>query len=114
MSRDNRIHSFTLNPGASEIISKVNKGKKSRFVSNAISWYAKPREYVMKPHNYTNIDGDVVETEYEVKMFNISELVEAQDSILDKFTQVCIERDELRSKLNQSIWQKLSSKFSKK
>ncbi len=98
MSRDNRIHSFTLNPGASELIQQVKKGNKSKFVSNAITWYAKPREFITKKYEYHKIDGQTGETEYRIKILDICDLVEAQDSLLEKYQKVVMERNELRDK----------------
>jgi hypothetical protein len=35
----NNLHSFTLWPKASDIVSKIKRGRKSQFVSKAIVWY---------------------------------------------------------------------------
>jgi hypothetical protein len=35
----NNLHSFTLWPNASDIVSKIKRGRKSQFVSKAIVWY---------------------------------------------------------------------------
>lgn len=41
MTRNN-LHSFTLWPKASDIVSKIKRGRKSQFVSKAIIWYDTP------------------------------------------------------------------------
>jgi len=38
----NNLHSFTLWPKASDIVSKIKRGRKSQFVSKAIIWYDTP------------------------------------------------------------------------
>jgi len=38
----NNLHSFTLWPKASDIVSKIKLGRKSQFVSKAIIWYDTP------------------------------------------------------------------------
>jgi hypothetical protein len=38
----NNLHSFTLWPKASDIVSKIKRGRKSQFVSKAIVWYDTP------------------------------------------------------------------------
>ena len=39
MSKDNRLHAFTISPQASDIISNIRVKKKSQFVSEAIIHY---------------------------------------------------------------------------
>ena len=38
----NNLHSFTLWPKASNIVSKIKRGRKSEFVSKAVIWYDTP------------------------------------------------------------------------
>jgi len=42
MNRRNSLHSFTLWPKASNIVSKIKRGRKSEFVSKAVIWYDTP------------------------------------------------------------------------
>jgi len=46
----NNLHSFTLWPKASEIVTKVKRGRKSQFVSKAIIWYDSPAGEQAKAH----------------------------------------------------------------
>ena len=43
MSKRNNLHSFTLWPKASAIVSKIKRGRKSQFVSKAIIWFDTPQ-----------------------------------------------------------------------
>ena len=49
MARNN-LHSFTLWPKASEIVSKVKRGRKSEFVSKAVIWYDTPKGEQARNH----------------------------------------------------------------
>lgn len=46
----NNLHSFTLWPKASEIVSKVKRGRKSEFVSKAVIWYDTPKGEQARNH----------------------------------------------------------------
>ena len=58
----NNLHSFTLWPEASDIVSDTQYGRKSQLVSKAIIWFSKPREVIVD-------DGGVV------LMVNMSEQI---------------------------------------
>jgi len=49
MTRNN-LHSFTLWPKASEIVTKVKRGRKSEFVSKAVIWYDTPKGEQARNH----------------------------------------------------------------
>lgn len=49
MARNN-LHSFTLWPKASEIVSKVKRGRKSEYVSKAVIWYDTPKGEQARNH----------------------------------------------------------------
>jgi len=49
MTRNN-LHSFTLWPKASEIVSKIKRGRKSEFVSKAVIWYDTPKGQQARNH----------------------------------------------------------------
>jgi hypothetical protein len=46
----NNLHSFTLWPKASEIVSKIKRGRKSEFVSKAVIWYDTPKGEQARNH----------------------------------------------------------------
>ena len=46
----NNLHSFTLWPTASDIVSKIKRGRKSQFVSKAIVWYDTPAAAQARSH----------------------------------------------------------------
>ena len=46
----NNLHSFTLWPKASEIVSKIKRGRKSEFVSKAVIWYDTPKGQQARNH----------------------------------------------------------------
>jgi len=46
----NNLHSFTLWPKASEIVTKVKRGRKSEFVSKAVIWYDTPKGEQARNH----------------------------------------------------------------
>ena len=49
MTRNN-LHSFTLWPKASDIVSKIKRGRKSEFVSKAVIWYDTPKAQQARNH----------------------------------------------------------------
>ncbi|MBO02809.1 MAG: hypothetical protein CMG35_09255 [Candidatus Marinimicrobia bacterium] len=50
MKRRNNLHSFTLWPKASDIVSKIKQGRKSQFVSRAIVWFDSPKADRFRAH----------------------------------------------------------------
>lgn len=71
----NNLHSFTLWPKASEIVSKIKRGRKSQFVSKAIIWYDTPKGQQARNHQ------ELMER-YRLAQFTIHEL-RAEIEILD-------------------------------
>jgi len=74
MSRRNSLHSFTLWPRASEIVSKVKRGRKSEFVSKAVIWYDTPKAQQARNHQ------ELIER-YREAMLRIVELEKNQSFI---------------------------------
>ncbi len=79
----NNLHSFTLWPKASEIVSKIKRGRKSQFVSKAIIWYDTPAGEQARLHQ----------------------------KLIERYREVCIERDQLKK--TQSFISKMRNKWSK-
>ena len=46
----NNLHSFTLWPKASDIVSKIKRGRKSQFVSKAVIWFDSPEAERVRAH----------------------------------------------------------------
>ena len=70
----NILHSFTLWPKASEIVTKIKHGRKSQFVSKAIIWYDSPAGEQAKAHQklierYRESQIKIVELEKIPKSF---------------------------------------------
>lgn len=97
MKRRNNLHSFTLWPKASDIVSKVKQGRKSQFVSKAVIWYDTPKGQQARNHE------ELIER-YRSAQFAIHEL-KAEIEILDaKVHQL---------KKTQSFISKMRKKFKK-
>ena len=86
----NNLHSFTLWPKASEIVSKIKRGRKSQFVSKAIIWYDTP-------------SGELAR--------KMEARIEAHEQLMKRFSEVCREREELKK--SQSFISKMRNKFKK-
>ena len=86
----NNLHSFTLWPKASDIVSKIKRGRKSQFVSKAIIWYDTPAAELARK----------METR-----------IEAHEQLMRRFSEVCREREELRK--SQSFISKMRKKLQK-
>ena len=82
---NNPLHSFTLDPQASQEIKKVRSGKKSGFVSAAIMKYASWHEW--------KISIDRAQMPEDMRFYQMQEL-------LDKFNDKCIQVKELKEELN--------------
>ena len=90
MKRRNNLHSFTLWPKASDIVSKVKRGRKSQFVSKAIIWYDTPPGELSR---------------------KMEARIEAHEQLMERFSEVCREREELKK--SQSFISKMRKKWSK-
>lgn len=66
MARNN-LHSFTLWPTASNIVSKIKQGRKSQYVSKAIVWYDMPERESVRAH------AELIER-FRTAQFTINEL----------------------------------------
>lgn len=86
----NNLHSFTLWPKASEIVSKIKRGRKSQFVSKAVIWYDTP-------------PGELAR--------KMEARIEAHEQLMERYSEVCREREELRK--TQSFISKMRNKWSK-
>ena len=89
MARNN-LHSFTLWPKASDIVSKIKRGRKSQFVSKAIIWYDTPPGELSR---------------------KMEARIEAHQELMKRYSEVCREREELKK--SQSFISKIRNKWSK-
>jgi len=89
MARNN-LHSFTLWPKASEIVSKIKRGRKSEFVSKAVIWYDTPPGELSR---------------------KMEARIEAHEELMKRYSEVCREREELKK--SQSFISKMRNKWSK-
>ena len=86
----NNLHSFTLWPKASDIVSKIKRGRKSEFVSKAVIWYDTP-------------PGELAR--------KMETRIEAHQELMKRYSEVCREREELKK--SQSFITKMRNKWSK-
>ena len=86
----NNLHSFTLWPKSSDIVSKIKRGRKSQFVSKAIIWYDTPPGELSK---------------------KMEARIEAHQELMKRYSEVCREREELKK--SQSFISKIRNKWSK-
>jgi len=86
MRSNNPLHSFTLSPGASSAVGKVQKGKKSQWVSRAILKFDKWNDWY--------ISKDRAATPEDMRFYQMDEL-------LDRYNNKCIECSELKEELDQ-------------
>jgi len=80
MSKDNRLHSFTISPIASDIITGIRKKRKSMFVSDAIVHYQKWRH---TDHTELKIDDYTGTT--EMKDLNLA--LEEKQKLLETWVK---------------------------
>lgn len=108
MSKRNHLHSFTLDPGASEFIHKIRKGDKSKLVSKAIQWYSKPREFIFAEVEYVSEDGEEKITKFMTKELDLRELLEQQDNLMEKMNKLGADRDKYKELYNNrfKFWKK--------
>tara|TARA_Y100001934_G_scaffold279988_1_gene385400 strand:+ start:686 stop:1006 length:321 start_codon:yes stop_codon:yes gene_type:complete len=88
--RRNNLHSFTLWPKSSDIVSRIKDGRKSEFVSKAIIWYDTPPGELSR---------------------KMEARIEAHEQLMERFSEVCREREELKK--SQSFISKMRNKWSK-
>jgi hypothetical protein len=86
----NNLHSFTLWPKASDIVSKIKRGRKSQFVSKAIIWYDTP-------------PGELAR--------KMETRIEAHEKLMDRFREAQLRIVELEK--SQSFISKMRKKWSK-
>ena len=82
------LHSFTLDPKESQAVSKIKRGKKSGFVSDAIVKYSKYQSW--------HISVDRSKTPEEMRFYQ-------NEDLISKFNKKCIEVLELRKALELSL-----------
>ena len=115
----NNLHSFTLYPEASRHIANIKRGRKSAYVSQAIIWYSKPREYVFKEEEYySNLNDEklgitegVRKYKNRLEVYNISNLVAARDKLQALVLEYAKRIEELEK--SQSFISKMRKKWSK-
>ena len=77
----NNLHSFTLWPKASDIVSKIKRGRKSEFVSKAVIWYDTPQgELARKMEARIQAHEELMER-YKKAQIRIWELEKSQSFI---------------------------------
>ena len=84
----NNLHSFTLWPKASDIVSKIKRGRKSEFVSKAVIWYDMPTGQQARSHQelidrYRNAQYTINELMIEIEILDtkVHELKKSQSFI---------------------------------
>jgi hypothetical protein len=97
MKKRNNLHSFTLWPKASDIVSKIKRGRKSQFVSKAIIWYDAPSGQQARSHQ------ELMER-YRAAQYTINELMIEIEILDTKVTEL---------KKSQSFISKMRNKWSK-
>ena len=96
MARHN-LHSFTLSGGASKIISKVGRGKKSAYASKAIIWFSEPQEVITEKHWVGEFGNETVVHHHEV--LDLSEQIMSHKELMGRYSKVCKENLKLREEL---------------
>ena len=86
MRSNNPLHSFTLSPRASSAVQKVQKGKKSQWVSKAILKFDKWNDWY--------ISKDRVSMPEDMRFY-------AHEELLERFNNKCIECVELKEELDR-------------
>tara|TARA_B100000214_G_scaffold234291_1_gene171199 strand:- start:1394 stop:1750 length:357 start_codon:yes stop_codon:yes gene_type:complete len=115
----NNLHSFTLYPEASDHVQNIKRGRKSAYVSQAIIWYSKPREFVFKEEEYYSNFNDeklgitegVRTYQNRLEVYNISNLVAARDKLQTLVLEYAKRIEELEK--SQSFISKMRKKWSK-
>lgn len=103
------LHSFTLWPRASQIVTQVSSGRKSQYVSKAIIWFAEPQE-VISEKEYTE-DGVIPHHQ----VLDLSEQIMNHQALIERYRKVCIENEKLLEELrkNESFISKMLKLFRK-
>jgi|TARA_R110002110_G_scaffold314603_1_gene527743 hypothetical protein len=101
------LHSFTLWPKAAEYVRNTRRGKKSQMVSRSIEWFNKPQDFIVKEYSYESTaggegwPGDLAPGTKtytrKIRALDLSELVEANEQLQKRFTEVCIELQNLKN-----------------
>jgi len=112
MSKRNNLHSFTLWPKASNHVHNCRRGKKSQMVSKAIEWYNKPREFIIREHEYhSKMDDEVKTYTRKIRLIDLSDLVEANDQLQKRYAEAMIRIADLEKP--QSFIYKIRNLFKK-
>jgi len=112
MARHN-LHSFTLSSGASKIINKIRRGKKSAYASKAIIWFSEPQEVITEKHWVGEFGNETVVHHHEV--LDLSEQIMSHYELMDRYSKVCKENVKLREELqkNESFISRMLKLFKK-
>lgn len=81
MTKRNNLHSFTLWPKASQIVSRIKRGRKSQFVSKAVIWYDTPPGELAKELELRKDDHKLLIQRFAESQKYILELEKSQSFI---------------------------------
>ena len=87
MARHN-LHSFTLSGGASKIINRIRRGKKSAYASKAIIWFSTPQEVITEKH-WVNQEGPDPYLVNHHEVLDLSEQIMSHKELMDRYSKVC-------------------------
>jgi len=100
MARHN-LHSFTLSSGASKIINKIRRGKKSAYASKAIIWFSEPQEVITEKH-WVDQEGPEPYLVNHHEVLDLSEQIMSHYELMDRYSKVCKENVKLREELQKN------------
>jgi len=100
MPRHN-LHSFTLSGGASKIINKIRRGKKSAYASKAIIWFSEPQEVITEKH-WVDQEGPEPYLVNHHEVLDLSEQIMSHYELMDRYSKVCKENVKLREELQKN------------
>jgi len=100
MARHN-LHSFTLSGGASKIINKIRRGKKSAYASKAIIWFSEPQEVITEKH-WVDQEGPEPYLVNHHEVLDLSEQIMSHYELMDRYSKVCKENVKLREELQKN------------
>ena len=113
MARHN-LHSFTLSGGASKIINKIRRGKKSAYASKAIIWFSEPQEVITEKH-WVDQEGPEPYLVNHHEVLDLSEQIMSHYDLMNRYSKVCKENVKLREELqkNESFISRMLKVFKK-
>jgi len=100
MPRHN-LHSFTLSGGASKIINRIRRGKKSAYASKAIIWFSEPQEVITEKH-WVDQEGPEPYLVNHHEVLDLSEQIMSHYELMNRYSKVCKENVKLREELQKN------------